>query len=149
MSFWSDLLELLIRIFGKKPAATKLTLPPPGVGGLGQTAIIKGRLTKANNMPAIPNANVTVTVTPPSGTPVTTTKVTDANGAFSVAIPLVVEGTYGVKADFAGNADWKPSSGTTSVVALPAPKPTTLTLTPSAPSGPVGQTLTINAVLQG
>jgi hypothetical protein len=153
MGFWSGLMMWFSTLFKKKSQPTKLTLPPPGNGGLGQTAVIKGKLVRQSNMAPIPNASVVVTVTDPTAVVVTSTKVTDAQGMFSVSIPLLKLGSYVVKADYAGGIvgtiDYKPSSGQTTVTALPAPVPTTLTLTPSATSGVVGTTITINATLQG
>ena len=143
MGFWSD----LFKWWNAKP--TKLTLPAPGQGGLGQTAVIKGKLVRTSNMTPIANANVTVTVTPPSGSATIVTKVTDAQGTFTVSIPLVLVGSYVVKADYAGVPNqYKPSSASTTITALAAAVPTTMTLTPSATSGTVGDTITINAVLQ-
>lgn len=142
MGLWSKFISFL------KTEPTKLFLGKPSSYPLGTTVVIKGRLVKARNMAAIPNATVVVTVTPPSGTAWTANKVTDVNGQFTMSVPLTVVGNYVVKADYAGEANkYKPSSAQTTITAIAAPVATTLTLVASAPSGTVGDTLTINATL--
>ena len=100
-------------------------------------------------MTAIANANVNVTVTPPSGSPTTVVKVTDASGKFTVSLPLTLVGSYVIKADYAGVPNqWSPSTSTVTITSLAAPVATTMTLVPSATSGTVGDTITIVATLQ-
>lgn len=144
MGLWSSIVAWV------KNEPTKLTLKAVPSTPVGQTVVLTGKLFKVRTMAAIPNATVVVTVTPPSGTAWTASKVTDANGAFSVPITLSVVGTYAIKADYAGEPNkYKPSSATTSIVALAVAAPTTLTLTPSSPQANVGDTVTVQATLTG
>ena len=144
MGLWSD----FIAWWMKKIQATQLTLSAPKKGTVGQTLAITGQLVRKSNMTAIANANVTVTVTPPTGSPTTVIKVTDSTGKFTVSLPLTLVGNYVVKCDYAGAPNqYSPSSAQTTIEAKPAPVPTTLTLVPSATSGTVGDTITINVTL--
>jgi hypothetical protein len=100
-------------------------------------------------MAPIANANVAITVTPPGGSPTTVTKVTDAQGKYTLSLPLAVVGAYVIKADYAGVPNqYSPSTASTTITALAAPLPTSMTLTPSATSGTVGDTITIAGTLQ-
>ena len=143
MSFLTN----LKRWWNTKPTKLILIKPPSGI--VGQTAIVIGTLVRKRNMTPISNANVSVTVTPPSGTSTTVVKVTDSTGKFTVSIPLTLVGTYGVKADYLGVANqYEAASAMTSITSLAKAVATTLTLTPSSLTGTVGDTITISAILQ-
>jgi acetylglutamate kinase len=124
---------------------TNITLTVSYVGG---NAVVTGRLTEVKKMTNIANANVFVTVTPPSGAVTSMTKVTDVNGVFTLAIPLLVTGRYIAVASYAGVANsYKPSTTTINIDSLAAAVATILTATPSAVSGTVGDTVTISVKL--
>lgn len=127
---------------------SKLTLKAVKYGSVGSSVVVAGKLTRCMGLVAIPNATVAITVTPPSGSPTSVNKVTDANGQFSVNVPLTIQGAWTVKADYAGEPNkYKPSSASVSITALPAPVPTTLVLT-GATEGTVGDTIVISGCLQ-
>jgi len=146
MGFWSGLISWLNWLM---TPSTKLNLIASMQDGPVRTAIVIGKLVRKNNMTAIANANVNVTVTPPSGAATTVAKVTDSTGKFSISVPLVLVGSYAVKADYLGVANqYKSSSALVMITALAAAVPTTLVIMPSATSGTVGDTITISVVLE-
>lgn len=144
MGFWDDLLNWL---FGRNK--TVLVLTASLNGNLGQTVIMTGKLVRKNNMTPIANANITVTVTDPTGVATPQTKTTDATGKFSVSVILAKSGNYVIKADSAGIAhQYDPVNASVTIIAYAASVPVTMTLTPSATSGTVGDTITIAGSMQ-
>lgn len=91
----------------------------------------------------VPNAVVNISITDPTGGVTPSTLTTDENGTGIISVLLALEGNYTGEADYAGDGKYRPSTGRFTIVAKPVIVPTTLVLTPSAPSGYVGDTLTV------
>jgi len=97
----------------------------------------------------IANASVSVTVTDPTGMLTTVVKTTDAQGKFTVSLPLTKVGNWIVRADYAGvQNQYQASTASTTITALAAAVPTTMTLVASSQTGTVGDTITLTATLQ-
>lgn len=148
MSFWSDLIGML---FGHKAVQTVLILvvSPGSPEPLGQKMTVTGKLVRKDNMGAIGNASIAVSVTDPTAVVTNSIVTTDATGKASLTMTLTKVGTYTISWAYAGVPNqYKPVSTSVSVPVLAAAVPTTLTLTLSETSGTAGDPLTISGVLQ-
>jgi hypothetical protein len=150
---WLDWLlgfEWLIGLFKKKAKATRLVLTPSTHRGpVGTTVTVTAKVLEADKMAPIANAKVLVTVTDPSGAKTADERTTDDSGSFGVTVVLSAAGDYSILVEYGGEANkWLGSVASTVISALPAAVLTSLTLTPSATTGTVGDTIIITASLQ-
>jgi len=101
-------------------------------------------------MAGVPNATVTVVVTHPNGTPVSTNVQADENGAYVDTFVADAEGNWTFEAVYDGDPASGPCNAKVVIVATPippAPAPTKMTLNAPA-SVVVGSTVTVQGVLE-
>ncbi|MGW3269588.1 beta strand repeat-containing protein, partial [Streptomyces sp. NPDC001056] len=132
------------------PADTTTTVgssPDPSV--FGQPVTLTATVTAAAPGAGVPTGTVTFTVTGPGGGSVTSTL--DAGGVATATFTTLQPGTHPVSADYNGDADFTPSTGTGSQTVTAATTASTITVspTPSAFGEPVTVTVVVAPVAPG